>query len=84
MADNNKDVVRVLKDITEELHQLNRNIRAVAKVLEQKQFDDWIPPELGTAVQNLKGCVMLNKADFNEIYDVYLGKGEDDEKTAGY
>lgn len=76
MADNNKDVVRVLKDITEELHQLNRNIRVVAKILEQKQFDDWIPPELGTAVQNSKGCVMLNKADFNGIYDVWCRANE--------
>lgn len=67
MADNTKEVVRVLKDVTEELHQLNRNIRVVAKVLEQKQFDDWLPPELGTAVQNLKGCVMLNKADFDAL-----------------
>ena len=67
MADNNKEVVRVLKDVTEELHQLNRNIRAVAKALEQKQFDDWFPPELGTAVQNLKGCVMMNASDFAEL-----------------
>ena len=68
MADNNKEVVRVLKDVTEELHQLNRNIRVVAKVLEQKQFDDWFPPELGTAVQNTKGCVMLNASDFDRLF----------------
>lgn len=74
MADNNKEVVRVLKDVTEELHQLNRNIRVVAKVLEQKQFDDWYPPEMGTAVQNAKGCVMLNASDFDKML-----KGEEEE-----
>ena len=76
MADNNKEVVRVLKDVTEELHQLNRNIRVVAKALEQKQFDDWIPPELGTAVQNMKGCVMLNKADFDALLNDEDGDAE--------
>lgn len=74
MADNNKEVVRALKNVTEELHQLNRNIRVIAKALEQKQFDDWFPPELGTAVQNTKGCVMLNASDFDKIL-----KDEDEE-----
>ena len=67
MADNAKEVVRALKDVAEEIHQLNRNVKAVAKALEQKQFDDWYPPELGTAVQNLKGCVMMNVSDFAEL-----------------
>ena len=79
MADNNKDVVRVLKDITEELHQLNRSIVRVAKALEEKQFDELIPPPKGTVYQNMRGTTVLGSADFKEIYDVYLGKGEDDD-----
>jgi len=79
MADNNKDVVRVLKDITEELHQLNRSIVRVAKALDEKQFDELIPPPKGTVYQNMRGTTVLGSADFKEIYDVYLGKGEDDD-----
>lgn len=81
MADNNKEVVKALKDVTEELHQLNRNIKAVAKVLEQKQFDELVPPPKGTVYQNMLGTTVIGSADFNEIYDTWcnLDKGEDDD-----
>lgn len=84
MADNNKEVARVLKDIASELHQLNRGISNVAKALEQKQFDELIPPPKGTVYQNMLGTTVLGSADFNEIYDTWcnLDKGEtDDERT---
>lgn len=67
MADNNKEVVRVLKDVTEEIHQLNKNIIRVAKALEEKQFDELVPPPKGTVHQNNKGCVMMSKLDFEEL-----------------
>lgn len=82
--DNTKEVVRVLKNVTEELHQLNRNVVRVAKALEDKQFDELIPPPKGTVYQNMLGTTVLGSADFNEIYDTWcnLDKGEtDDERT---
>lgn len=40
MADNNKEMVRVLKDIASELHQLNRGIGDIARAAKLKQFED--------------------------------------------
>jgi ABC-type enterochelin transport system ATPase subunit len=77
MADNNKEVVRVLKDVTEEIHQLNKNIIRVAKALEEKQFDELIPPPKGTVHQNLRGTTVLNTDTFEEIYDVWCRVNED-------
>lgn len=81
MADNNKEVVRVLKNVTEELHQLNRSVVRVAKALEQKQFDELVPPPKGTVYQNMRGTTLIGSEDFNEIYDAWcnLDKGEDDD-----
>lgn len=81
MADNTKEVVRVLKNVTEELHQLNRNVVRVAKALEDKQFDELIPPPKGTVYQNMRGTTLIGSEDFNEIYDTWcnLDKGEDDD-----
>lgn len=82
MADNNKEVVRVLKNVTEEIHQLNKNIIRVAKALEERQFDELMPPPKGTVYQNMLGTTVLGSEDFKEIYDAYLSKGEtDDERT---
>lgn len=84
MADNNKEVVRVLKDVTEELHQLNRNVVRMAKALEDKQFDELIPPPKGSVYQNMRGTTVIGSEDFNEIYDAWcnLDEGEtDDERT---
>lgn len=77
MADNNKEVVRALKDMTEELHQLNRNIVRVAKVLEDKQFDELVPPPKGTVYQNMRGTTLISSEDFNEIYDVWCRANEE-------
>lgn len=77
MADNNKEVVRALKDVTEELHQLNRNIRVVAKALEDKQFDELIPPPKGTVYRNFRGTTVLCASDFDEIYDVWCRANEE-------
>lgn len=79
MADNNKEVVRVLKDVTEEIHQLNKNIIRVAKALEEKQFDELIPPPKGTVHQNLRGTTVLNTDTFEEIYDVWCRVNEEEE-----
>lgn len=78
MADNTKEVARVLKDIASELHQLNRGISSVAKAMEQKQFDELVPPPKGTVYQNMRGTTLIGSEDFNEIYDAYLNKGETD------
>lgn len=77
MADNNKEAVRVLKDVTEEIHQLNKNIIRVAKALEQKQFDELVPPPKGTVYQNMRGTTLIGSEDFNEIYDVWCRTNEE-------
>lgn len=77
MADNNKEVVRVLNSIAKELNLLNRNVKAVANEIERKQFSDWVAPPRGSVYQNLKGCTMLNSADFEEIYDVWCKATEE-------
>lgn len=74
MADN-KEIVRAIekmsRDVCKTLNdigkQMNKALGKMADNMEQKQFDEWYPPEIGTAVQNLKGCVMLNAVDFNEL-----------------
>lgn len=60
----NRDVCKTLADIGK---QMNKVLGRIADSLEQKQFDEWYPPEKGTAVQNTKGCVMLNAVDFDEL-----------------
>lgn len=75
MADNNKEVVRVLKDIASELHQLNRGISNVANAIDLKQFEDLDPPPRGTVIQNFKGTTVMNTIDFEEMEN---GEAEED------
>ena len=67
----NREVCRTLTDIGK---QMNKALGKMADNMEQKQFDEWYPPERGTAVQNMKGCVMLNAVDFEALV------GETDEE----
>lgn len=74
MADN-KEIVRAIEKMNREVcktlndigKQMNKALGRMADSMEMKQFDEWYPPEKGTAVQNLKGCVMLNAVDFEEL-----------------
>lgn len=87
MADNNKEVVRAIEKMNREVcrtlaeigRQMNKALGRMAEALEQKQFDELVPPPKGTVYQNMRGTTVLGSADFKEIYDVYLGKGEDDD-----
>lgn len=74
MADN-KEIVRAIEKMNREVcktlndigKQMNKALGKMADNMEQKQFDEWYPPERGTAVQNLKGCVMLNASDLDKL-----------------
>ena len=60
----NREVCKTLSDIGK---QMNKALGKMAENMEMKQFDEFDPPALGTAVQNMKGCVMLNAVDFDEL-----------------
>lgn len=67
MADSNKEVCKWLERIADQLKSQNRLLKQIAENMEMKQFDEFDPPAVGTAVQNMKGCVMLNLMDFEEL-----------------
>lgn len=67
MADNSKEISKWLERIAEQIRTQNRLLKQIAENMEMKQFDEFDPPALGTAVQNMKGCVMLNAVDFDEL-----------------
>lgn len=81
MADYTRDIARWLEKLVVEQHETNKRLKNIESALIAKQFDDWIPPAKGTVYQNTKGCVMLNLTDFNEMYNEYLNKGEDDDRS---
>lgn len=67
MADSNKEVCKWLERIADQLKSQNRLLKQIAENMEMKQFDEFDPPAVGTAVQNMRGCVMLNAVDFEEL-----------------
>lgn len=67
MADSNKEVCKWLERIADQLKSQNRLLKQIAENMEMKQFDEFDPPAVGTAVQNMKGCVMLNAVDLEEL-----------------
>lgn len=67
MADSNKEVCKWLERIADQLKSQNRLLKQIAENMEMKQFDEFDPPAVGTAVQNMKGCVMLNAVDFEAL-----------------
>lgn len=67
MADSNKEVCKWLERIADQLKSQNRLLKQIAENMEMKQFDEFDPPAVGTAVQNMRGCVMLNLMDFEEL-----------------
>ncbi len=72
MADSTKEMCKWLEKIAEQLRTQNRLLKQIA--------DDLIePPELGTARENSKGCVMLNRVDFDKLLDEadYRENGEE-------
>lgn len=90
MADSSKDIAKAIEHMNREVcrtlndigKQMNKALGRMAEALEQKQFDELVPPPKGTVYQNFRGTTVLGSADFNEIYDAYLNKGEtDDERT---
>ena len=68
----NRDVCKCLTDIGK---QMNKALGKMADNLAQKQFDEFDAPEIGTAIGNMKGCVMMNAVDFNELLN---SKDEDE------
>lgn len=67
MADINKEVCKWLERIADQLKSQNRLLKQVAENMQMKQFDEFDPPAVGTAVQNMRGCVMMNLMDFEEL-----------------
>lgn len=67
MADSNKEICKWLERIADQLKSQNRLLKQMADNMEQKQFDEFDPPAVGTAVQNMRGCVMLNAVDFEAL-----------------
>lgn len=66
--------------LVREVREQNRVLRRIASALEQKQFDEFDAPPVGTAIQNMRGCVMLNVADFNELVRD-SDEGEEDDRS---
>lgn len=79
MADNNKEVVRAIEKMNREVcrtlaeigRQMNKALGRMADALEQKQFDELVPPPKGTVYQNMRGTTLIGSEDFNEIYDTW-------------
>jgi len=67
MADSNKEVCKWLERIADQLKSQNRLLKQIAENMKMKQFDEFDPPAVGTAVQNMRGCVMMNLIDFDEL-----------------
>ena len=71
----NKEIVRAIEKMSREVcktlndigKQMNKALGKMADNMEQKQFDEFDPPAVGTAVQNMRGCVMLNAVDFEAL-----------------
>lgn len=79
--DSTKDIARTLSKVADELHQINRRLKEVAEAVEQKQFDDWVSPPIGTAYANNKGCVMMSKLDFETMRAEAEGRIERDDRS---
>lgn len=67
MADASKEVCKWLERIADQLRWQNKMLKSIADNMEQKQFDGFDAPPIGTAVRNMKGCVMLNAVDFEKF-----------------
>lgn len=84
MADNNKEVVRAIEKMNREVcrtlseigRQMNKALGRMAEALEQKQFDELVPPPKGTVYQNMRGTTLIGSEDFNEVYDVWRRANE--------
>lgn len=70
----NREVCRTLNDIGK---QMNKALGRMAEALEQKQFDELVPPPKGTVYQNMRGTTLIGSEDFNEIYDVWCNANEE-------
>lgn len=79
MAD--REVVTLLRKIAIEMGAINKHLKEVAKAVEQKQFDDWVSPPIGTAYTNNKGCVMMSKLDFETMRAEAEGRIERDDRS---
>lgn len=63
-----KDVARQLERLTAEVHEVNRNLKGIKDTMYRHyQWDDIEPPEEGTAIQNMKGCVVMGVIDFYKL-----------------
>lgn len=67
MADSNKEVCKWLERIADQLKSQNKLLKQISEDMKMKQFDEFDPPAVGTAVQNMRGCVMMNLLDFEEL-----------------
>lgn len=67
MADASKEVCKWLERIADQLKSQNKMLKSIADNMEQKQFDEFDAPPIGTAVRNMRGCVMLNAVDFEKL-----------------
>lgn len=62
MADSTKEICKWLERIADQA-------RFQTKYLKQITENIIEPPELGTAVRNSNGCVMLNSVDFEKLLE---------------
>jgi len=85
MADGSKDIAKAIDKLTREMSktmndigkQMNKALGRMAEALEQKQFDELVPPPKGTVYQNMRGTTLIGSEDFNEIYDVWCKANEE-------
>lgn len=67
MADSSKEICKWLERIADQARAQNKLLRQIADNIMQRQFDEFDAPPIGTAIRNMRGCVMLNVVDFDEL-----------------
>lgn len=70
-TDYKRDIARQLERLVAEQHQMNKRLNSIEEALIEKQFDDWVAPPMGTVYQNIKGCVMMSRTDFEKMEEAY-------------
>ena len=77
MATDLRDIDRTLGKLVDAVRMTNKRLEKIEEALITKQFDEWLPPPIGTAYENMKGCVMISGADFRRLREGNKENGED-------
>lgn len=62
-----RDIERAITKLVGEVHQTNKNLNKINEALTLNKFDELDPPPLGMMLMNTKGCVCLNREDFDAL-----------------